>query len=51
MITKISKIRRNSEIENKNLSLVAPSSKNLAILLSGKIQVNILLISAHELLE
>ena len=33
------------------LSLVAPSSKDLAILLSGNIKVNILLISAHELLE
>ena len=30
---------------------MAPSSKDLATLLSGNMKVNILLISAHELLE
>ena len=50
IIQYISKIRSNSEID-KIFKLVAPSSKDFAILLSRNIQVNILLISAHELLE
>ena len=49
IIQYISKIRSNSEIDDI-FNLVNPSSNDSAILL-GDIQVNILLISAHELLE